>query len=404
MSKWIPHSKPRLPKLPVRGIECLSTLRWRTTILGVGLLCLGCAASPDVQTIPRTPPIQSGTQATATASTEPVPTELGGIIAADCHDEGVTLTALDPETGEATESRSFVLPSSSYMDDCGFRAFNSDLTPFRQQFDQRFERLAVQITDNPDGSVHVGFIDAETGELRDLTALRHPRSDFSGGTSDLHPRFDPSSGKLVVLSIEGPPPRVSSCRPAQFQAIDTETGAVMPFKAKGSDATFLTTCLGAGTTYVLASGGWVIAAPASRGYPVPNPSGTLAAYSSAIGFGSVSIYTPSGDEFSPSGDGFSTGCSGPVSWIDDERFLCSNLTEILEITVDATAERISGRPLTPVVAGRSNQYPVTSPDQEEIAFVSTLGDLVQIFTVSLAGPGEPQLVVTFTADFLVEWR
>ncbi|WNV85284.1 hypothetical protein [Umezawaea sp. Da 62-37] len=147
--------------------------------MAAGVLA-GCGGQPAAA--PAAPTTTTGsttaeTAAATTATSAPAQPPRGPLLAT-CTETSVTLSTLDPATGAAAPVAEFSAANSSVGVTTGPMATWSACTSgtlssylARQVFDPDLGRMAVNLRVSETDSAHVGWIDATSGAMTDLTAL-----------------------------------------------------------------------------------------------------------------------------------------------------------------------------------------------------------------------------------------
>jgi hypothetical protein len=181
----------------------------RTTLvvvlLIVGLALFGCAPQPPSQSSAGSP---KQAQVSTTPPTAP-PTEAApsGILAFRLDEDpgappSVVLTLIDPETGSSRTWRKFESAGKARIDMMtgSYSAYYQFAYLVRRMFSPDYSRVAAAEV-LPDGSQHVGWIDAAGAYVDVSAAIMPAKSDFSDLPAHRNPRFG-ADGMFYFLDID----------------------------------------------------------------------------------------------------------------------------------------------------------------------------------------------------------
>lgn len=300
----------------------------------------------------------------------------GMLVAASCTDDGFALIGVDPDTGQKSAERVFVLPSGvKAAAECG-----SAGAGVRQMFDATYERMAVTI-EASDGGTHVGYLTA-SGKLHDLTGDQS--DEFS--TKLVHENdavFDRINDQIWFQSDDG-----VRARDASSGKLLSYRGAVgyQLFQGKGNVAEVDTPVDG---NFVVNPSGTAIASSLLDTY-VAHLQGGKVTYSE------VQLNA----RHEP--------VCYPIAWIDDRTVLCAK-TDMAESailrndnvyflkfsgdysSVDSVSKDIlpeSDRDIVPIAV---------SPDKREMLFQAKRNGEAQYYRVSLKVGAKPSRLPEMTA-------
>lgn len=304
-----------------------------------------------------------GALVAAAASGGDAPDSMTGIIAIDNTERSygsigaITLTAVDPDTGASTATRTFNFPTDVVP------VINAGNPYFaRQAFDPGLQRIAATQTFSSDGSAHAGWVTA-TGQFVDVTAaVAGDQSDFSSAITHTSPAFG-ADGSFYFL--DGQTSEIKRISPEASAALETATPETVVGDA---DSSFFV---------------W--------------PSGTVAPCAACIPH----------VEYKTAGGAYGYGAR-VSDWLDDSTILCTT-TDDEQITIAAPypggTDVPSGRwgcgaddthrDLLPST-DRRNWNPIASPDGQTVAFISQAGagdSAPELFLIGRNG-GEPTRVAS----------
>lgn len=280
---------------------------------------------------------------------------------------------ISPDSGDVVATTEFVgRPELRPRFGCSNRIGSLDPT---------LTRMAVDITGLPNGSSHVGFIDA-IGNLTDVTE-GFGSSGFTTAPQHSNALFGMSGELLFVDNATEEILSVDPMRPETPEVRGTP----------GPDG------------FTVDEHGNVSQLSGSKVPSYTNPSGDVAVFSTGgddLGLrrrGSErSVYVPIGSD----------RCL-PAAWLDDYRLLCKGLSQQSQFTtamLTFTSDFSSGslQPLLPPT-DRTIDGAVFSPDGSQYAFVSTQGEVKSIFVAPVSGGGEPaEILIREGGDWLLGWR
>lgn len=171
---------------------------WVTTAALIAVLA-GCGEPAASSTPNGTPPPESTAESAPpeATTTSAVPEPASGPLLATCAGTGVSLSTLDLSTGTTTPIATFSATVSSIgatsgpsttWSVCDSGTLSSYLA--RQVFSPDLDRIAVNVRDTTNDSGHVGWIDAASGELNDVTALLTDVGGYSAQPQHSNALFD----------------------------------------------------------------------------------------------------------------------------------------------------------------------------------------------------------------------
>lgn len=272
--------------------------------------------------------------------------------------QAITLTCIDPVTGENQVVRSF----SSVGKNFDIEELPSSPLWARQRFDSKFKKVAVTTKPSSDGSTHVGWL-TDTGNYFDITNITaDERTDFSSPILHNKGRFGPEDyfyyydakqqGGLWISSQDITIMRIPSSNPTKdlLEAMDDDVGT---------------------NTY----------------YVQPN----------GIPEDGTSIF-PMSDS---TGEWYASGAT-TMDWIDTTTYIAVSSWEKDSTIYKKKALQVKDiwghetHKILPEIKDRRNWNGIVSPDGNQIAFLSKINtgtEPPELFIVSSSG-GEPVKVPT----------
>lgn len=327
-----------------------------------------------------------------------------GLLVESCQSSGViNLEVNDPNTGMviAEHNHESIIHDANlgelHIDLCDSSLTQDATTNFfaRQQFSLDSSKITFTSQSQPDGSVHVGYIDIASNKIVDVTSF----SETSGFSAivpiDWSPIFDPDNGKFCFLRAAAAPSQIFGgtgpsnlhCYDINLQT-DSILGAIPDDNAPNITQDYLTSQHG-----ILVSGDLLVS-PVSGTYAFPS-----SIYGGQVDFGATApfISDSSVDILNfqdnsmilngPFGEGFVT----LDGWIIND-LLLMELPGFSGIytAASSTSAQISVDPhdLLPSISAKNSNV-VLSPDGVQLAFIHSLGNNTDLYKSSTSGLGSP---------------
>ena len=357
--------------------------RTLAVLAGVMVLAAGCSAGGGKRASAQSAAAAPSTSGAATtAAGAPKADEFTGIVVAHCDQPTVTLYAFDPNTTMAEGTvREFTVGADSKWVGC---MSHVQTGLFRQQFNAAMDKMAVSFS-GQDGGGHVGYVQADTGSVVDLTPSKS--DDYAGITpAQSAPVFNPVTGALWYFDEKstkhyGWYDPAGPGKPHEQSVLGKYFADMQPrafyFSSDG------TTAFAGEDQYgpVTPDGKHEVYNDPQDGFHVVQP-------------GQPEHYSELYPSLSLPANAKAPRCE-PVTWVDDTTFLCvgdgttGQPRGLYKMTI--SGKRLTQVPLLPE-SENIPVSPVVSPDRTQVAFLAGgTGNSIDLYKVSLNG-GNPTRV------------
>jgi hypothetical protein len=269
--------------------------------------------------------------------------------------------AIDPAGGRVTASRNFTYGDANAVVD-----FEVNGPQWRGAFNADFTELAVTSAQQADGTTTAGYVDA-SGNYMELAQAKGGYAAWSAKAVG----FDPATGNFWYEI-----PQANNGN-GQYGYASQVNGHVVSHVAPQLPVS--------GPAWVPAPNG------SKENYNIYLPGGTEVMYAPLEGY-QVGPYGKVGTDssvlpMSPTG-----APAWPVVAASAKSFIAMDLQSSQIYFCTVGAKSVSVKPLLPQSTRTITGEVAVNPSGDEVAFIATSGSQYSLYTVSLTGAGQPQLV------------